>query len=258
MSIPEKYLAIMNKFTNALKTGNFSEIDAIPLEDLKLAKIHLGSDSDNPYYSLLLYTLKEREKVSMDSKEGVKVQGIESNYAKNRHIFLAHGFTEDDLVEMLKKTIERYKYFWAEGKKNDLGKFSAEILAKIKNCGFFLAIMTKHHELQGGSFTANSWLVEEKGAALAFGQRPIIMVEEDIGRHYVGSVQSDDEIIHFNRTDFGIKAEEVIPHYVNKTALKREIKGQDIADAIVFLCSDKARTITGQTLVADSGQVMVR
>ena len=45
---------------------------------------------------------------------------------------------------------------------------------------------------------------------------------------------------------------------MNKTALRREIKGQDIADAVVFLCSDKARTITGQTLVADGGQVMVR
>ena len=56
----------------------------------------------------------------------------------------------------------------------------------------------------------------------------------------------------------GIKPEEVIPYYVAQTALKREIKGQDIADSIVFLCSDKARTITGQTLVADAGQVMVR
>jgi enoyl-[acyl-carrier-protein] reductase (NADH) len=50
----------------------------------------------------------------------------------------------------------------------------------------------------------------------------------------------------------------VIPYYVNKTALRREITGQDIADAVVFLCSDRARTITGQVLVADSGQVMVR
>ncbi|MHC4719492.1 MAG: SDR family oxidoreductase, partial [Planctomycetota bacterium] len=57
---------------------------------------------------------------------------------------------------------------------------------------------------------------------------------------------------------YGIKPEEVIAHYVSKTALKREIKGQDIANAVVFLCSDKAGTITGQTLVADSGQVMVR
>ncbi len=55
-----------------------------------------------------------------------------------------------------------------------------------------------------------------------------------------------------------IKPEEVIPFYVNKTALKREIKGQDIADAVVFLCSDKARTVTGQVLVADSGQVWTR
>jgi NAD(P)-dependent dehydrogenase (short-subunit alcohol dehydrogenase family) len=57
---------------------------------------------------------------------------------------------------------------------------------------------------------------------------------------------------------YGIRPEEVIPYYVNKTALKLEIKGQDVADSIVFLCSDKARTITGQTLVVDSGQVMVR
>jgi sorbitol-6-phosphate 2-dehydrogenase len=57
---------------------------------------------------------------------------------------------------------------------------------------------------------------------------------------------------------YGIKPEQVIPYYVSKTALKREIKGQDIADAVVFLCSDRARAITGQTLVADSGQVMVR
>jgi enoyl-[acyl-carrier-protein] reductase (NADH) len=42
------------------------------------------------------------------------------------------------------------------------------------------------------------------------------------------------------------------------TALKREIKGQDVADAVIFLCSDRARTMTGQTLVCDSGQVMVR
>ena len=56
----------------------------------------------------------------------------------------------------------------------------------------------------------------------------------------------------------GIKPEEVIPHYVNLTALKRDIKRSDVAAAAVFLCSDAARCITGQTLVVDSGQVMVR
>ena len=57
---------------------------------------------------------------------------------------------------------------------------------------------------------------------------------------------------------YGIKPSEVIPYYVNKTALKMEITGQDVADSVVFLCSDRARTITGQTLVPDGGQVFVR
>ncbi len=57
---------------------------------------------------------------------------------------------------------------------------------------------------------------------------------------------------------YGIKPEEVIPYYVGRTILKREIKGQDIADSIIFLCSDKAKMITGQTIVADAGQVFVR
>jgi NAD(P)-dependent dehydrogenase (short-subunit alcohol dehydrogenase family) len=56
----------------------------------------------------------------------------------------------------------------------------------------------------------------------------------------------------------GIKPEEVIPHYVGLTALNREIKGQDIANAAVFLASDAARCMTGQVLVVDSGQVWSR
>jgi enoyl-[acyl-carrier-protein] reductase (NADH) len=56
----------------------------------------------------------------------------------------------------------------------------------------------------------------------------------------------------------GIKPEEVIPYYINLTALKEDIKGRDIANAIIFLASDSARVITGQILVADAGQVFVR
>lgn len=57
---------------------------------------------------------------------------------------------------------------------------------------------------------------------------------------------------------YGIKPEEVIPFYISKTILNKEIFGQDIANGVVFLASEKARMITGQTLVIDGGQVMVR
>ncbi|MGB2937478.1 MAG: SDR family oxidoreductase, partial [Phycisphaerae bacterium] len=56
----------------------------------------------------------------------------------------------------------------------------------------------------------------------------------------------------------GIKPEEVIPYYVGLTALGIEIQPEDVAGVVVWLASDAARTITGQTIVCDAGQVFVR
>lgn len=97
-----------------------------------------------------------------------------------------------------------------------------------------------------------------RGWALELGEHGIRVNSIAPGNVFEGSKIWSPEYIKVCAKKNGIKPQEVIPFYVNKTALRREIKGQDIADAVVFLCSDKARTITGQTLVADSGQVMVR
>jgi NAD(P)-dependent dehydrogenase (short-subunit alcohol dehydrogenase family) len=97
-----------------------------------------------------------------------------------------------------------------------------------------------------------------RGWALELGEYGIRVNSIAPGNVFEGSRIWNPEYIKVCAKKNGIKPHEVIPFYVNKTALRREIKGQDIADAVVFLCSDKARTITGQTLVADSGQVMVR
>jgi NAD(P)-dependent dehydrogenase (short-subunit alcohol dehydrogenase family) len=56
----------------------------------------------------------------------------------------------------------------------------------------------------------------------------------------------------------GITPDEVIPYYNSLTALNREIKGADIANAAVFLASEQSRCVTGQVLVVDSGQVWTR
>lgn len=97
-----------------------------------------------------------------------------------------------------------------------------------------------------------------RGWALELGAHGIRVNSIAPGNVFEGSKIWNPEYIKVCAKKNGIRPEEVIPFYVNKTALRREIKGQDIADAVVFLCSDRARTITGQTLVADSGQVMVR
>lgn len=97
-----------------------------------------------------------------------------------------------------------------------------------------------------------------RGWAMELGQFGIRVNCVAPGNVFEGSKIWNPEYIKVCAKKYGIKPEEVIPHYVNKTALRREIKGQDIADAVTFLCSEKARTITGQTLVTDSGQAMVR
>lgn len=97
-----------------------------------------------------------------------------------------------------------------------------------------------------------------RGWALELGEHGIRVNSIAPGNVFEGSRIWNPEYIKVCARKYGIRPEEVIPYYVNRTALRREIKGQDIADAVVFLCSDRARTITGQTLVADAGQVMVR
>jgi NAD(P)-dependent dehydrogenase (short-subunit alcohol dehydrogenase family)/rhamnose utilization protein RhaD (predicted bifunctional aldolase and dehydrogenase) len=97
-----------------------------------------------------------------------------------------------------------------------------------------------------------------RGWALELGEYGIRVNSVAPGNVFEGSKIWNPRYINICAKKYGIKPEEVIAFYTGRTALKREIKGQDVADAVVFLCSDRARTVTGQTLVPDSGQVMVR
>ena len=97
-----------------------------------------------------------------------------------------------------------------------------------------------------------------RGWAMELGQHGIRVNSVAPGNVFEGSRIWNPGYIRVCARKYGIEPEDVIPYYVNMTALKREIKGQDVADAVTFLCSDRARTITGQTLVCDGGQVMVR
>jgi len=97
-----------------------------------------------------------------------------------------------------------------------------------------------------------------RGWALELGADGIRVNGVAPGNVFEGSKIWNPEYIKTAARKRGIQPEEVIPYYVSLTALKRDIKRSDVSAAIVFLCSDAARCITGQTLVVDSGQVMVR
>jgi sorbitol-6-phosphate 2-dehydrogenase len=97
-----------------------------------------------------------------------------------------------------------------------------------------------------------------RGWARELGQYGIRVNSVCPGNVFEDSKIWNPEYIKVCAKKYGIKPQEVIPYYVNKTILKKEIKGQDVADTVVFLASEKSRMITGQTIVVDAGQVMVR
>ncbi len=50
--------------------------------------------------------------------------------------------------------------------------------------------------------------------------------------------------------------EDIVGHYQRITPMARVGEPEDVADVIVFLCSEQARFITGQTLVVDGGMTL--
>jgi NAD(P)-dependent dehydrogenase (short-subunit alcohol dehydrogenase family)/rhamnose utilization protein RhaD (predicted bifunctional aldolase and dehydrogenase) len=97
-----------------------------------------------------------------------------------------------------------------------------------------------------------------RGWAMELGQHNIRVNSVCPGNVFEGSKIWNPNYIAQCAKKYGITPDEVIPHYVSKSMLNREIKGSDIADAVVFLSSDQAKMITAQTLIVDAGQAMVR
>ena len=64
-------------------------------------------------------------------------------------------------------------------------------------------------------------------------------------------------MIHTGLTDVLLSGFDwTVPHMEAKTPLARIGTPEDIADVVVFLCSDGARFVTGQNLVVDGGMTL--
>jgi len=97
-----------------------------------------------------------------------------------------------------------------------------------------------------------------RGWALELAEHGVRVNAVAPGNVFSGSKIWNPDYIKACAAKRGIKPEEVIPYYVALTPLKKEITWEDVGNAVVFLCSDAASKITGQVLVVDGGQVMVR
>src|SRR4030042_5015888 len=95
--MPQKYMEIMSMFQKALKTGDYSNIELISLQDLMDAKAHLSKDKDSPYYELLLNKIREKE-----------LQQVQKSNEKDRTlIFISYDNRDLPLVMLIDNILKR-------------------------------------------------------------------------------------------------------------------------------------------------------
>lgn len=119
-------------------------------------------------------------------------------------VFVAHQFNHDDsdLVAYIRDRVLLPRGFsLTDGQADGLEEFRAAILTKIRRARFFVCLLTKRAALASGSFASSVWLYQETGVAVAYGKKPLLLVEDGIDSEYVGELQRIYEYITFTRSN---------------------------------------------------------
>lgn len=128
-------------------------------------------------------------------------------FASNKIVFIAHRFNETDLVDQIKKMLEKNHFRWVEGKVEDLGYITNDILDKIKKSGLFLALVTPQKQFKDEKFSTSSWILMEIGVAIAFDRTVLVLAENVVEQgEYARKLQADSQYEVFDRgKDFDSK-----------------------------------------------------
>jgi len=119
-------------------------------------------------------------------------------------VFLSYSFNDQD-KELVSGFIELLKASDIEvitGLKNPIGSLSQSIISKIRDSRVFIVVMTKRDSKVNGKFTTSSWLLEEKGVAIAFEKPCLMLVENEIDNSEIGGMQGDAQRLYFTRNNF--------------------------------------------------------
>ncbi len=116
-----------------------------------------------------------------------------------KNVFLSYRFADQEYVDGLTELLNQNGFAVETGRSANT-YISKAILERIKRCDFFLCLMTKNEAKVDGTYTTSGWLLEEKGAALAFGKPLVLMIEEGVTDF--GGLQGDWQRIHFGARGF--------------------------------------------------------
>jgi hypothetical protein len=122
-------------------------------------------------------------------------------------VFLSYRFADKEYVTGLTRLLQQSGFEVVTGSSANT-YVSKAVLERIKECEFFLCLMTRDEKKMDGTYTTSPWLLEEKGAALALKKRLVLMVEEGVTG--IGGLQGDWQRIHFGAKEFLTAALEAV------------------------------------------------
>jgi hypothetical protein len=172
------------------------------------------------YISYSGYTLWPRMAMQLTAR-GIKLadsgalenDDLQLVYQENPYAaFVARQFRDEDLplFDYIDKSVLAPMGVQAvDGRVDGIEAFRGEILRKIRSARFFICLLTRREQLQNGRFASSVWLYQETGAAVAFGKKPLILVEEGIDDHFAGELQKYYEYVPFSRPDYESAFQEV-------------------------------------------------
>jgi hypothetical protein len=151
----------------------------------------------------------QESKLIIDLKEIIKnlQEKTQTKSIKSKTVFFSHRFAELEYVEGLTKYLQDNGFEVVTGKSANTS-ISKAIIQRIKECEFFLCLMTKDKKIDENSYTTSPWILEEKGVALAYEKPLVLMIEEGVTDF--GGLQGDWQRIQFKPKGFMLAARSAV------------------------------------------------
>jgi 3-oxoacyl-[acyl-carrier protein] reductase len=101
-------------------------------------------------------------------------------------------------------------------------------------------------------YSSSKWAVRGLTRTLALELGPHGITVNDVCPNVTNGARMD-RIVRTKAERTGKTAEEVYADFASQTALGRFVDETDVAEAVLFLASERARNITGHDIVVDAG-----
>jgi NAD(P)-dependent dehydrogenase (short-subunit alcohol dehydrogenase family) len=101
-------------------------------------------------------------------------------------------------------------------------------------------------------YSASKWAVRGLTRTLALELGPFGITVNDVCPNVTNGARMD-KIIRTKAEKLGKTIDQISGDFASETALGRFVDQIDVAEAILFLASDRARSVTGQDIVVDAG-----